>query len=411
MFIRKVLILHNRYRWRGGEDATFEAEAALLREHGHQVVEHTADNMDILAHGKLAIGKALHEAAWSRKSYASIRELAEKTAPEIVHVHNFWYALSPSVLSACHDSGLPVVLRLPNFRLLCPGAVLLNKEGRPCQDCVEAGPEPGVKNRCYHGSWFASKAVARMIKLNKKRGTWEKDVDLFLVPSEFCRNVFVRGGFPADKLVVKPNFVNDPYRDREVRSAESGVRNETSAAKRVLFIGRLSREKGLKTLLAAWKTVEAEHSDAELRLVGDGPMLEELQELAEGLNVSFPGRVEGEALFAEIQAARCTALPSECYETFGRVVVESYACSRPAVVSNIGGPAELVRDGETGLLFEPGNVDDLVTTLVNLLSDPSLCERMGEAARQEYEAKYTPDHNYELLTAAYEQAIENHKTC
>jgi glycosyltransferase involved in cell wall biosynthesis len=441
----KVLLLHNRYRWRGGEGAVFEAEAALLRERNHEVVEHVADNRDIIAKGKLATLWSLWQAARSRRSYDRVRGLCSDVEPDVVHVHNFWYALSPSVLSACHDAGFPVVLTLHNFRLLCPGAVLLDKDGRPCQACVENGPGLGVKRHCYHDSWFASWAVSRMIKLNKARGTWDKDVDLYIVPSEFCREVFVRGGFPSDKLVVKPNFVRDPYADEGLKAEGRGLREPrqgredststrspasgglpstfspqpvlsnvegpSASPPRVLFIGRLSREKGLKTLLAAWRKVEAELPEAELRLVGDGPMFAELKSLSEGLNVSFAGRVEGDELFREIEAARFTVLPSECYETFGRVVVESYACGRPAVVSDIGGPAELVRDGETGLLFEPGNTEDLAAKILKLLNEDSLRAEMGAKAREEYLASYTPEQNYELLMQRYEDAISRHESC
>jgi len=410
----RLLLLHNHYGWAGGEDRTFADEVALLREHGHEVVEHVVDNRNVLAKGRLATLLVLRRATWSRRSYNRIRKLIEEAGPELVHVHNFWYVLSPSVLGACHDAGVPVVLRLPNFRLLCPGAVLLNKDGRPCQDCVEAGPALGVERRCYHDSWLASKAVARMIEYNRKRGTWQNDVDLYLVPSQFCREVFVRGGFPTNKIVVKPNFVTDPSLHHGGHGAHGGSQSISSSSQeqahghRALFVGRLSREKGLKTLFAAWKKVQTEIPEAELRLVGDGPMLEELQGLATGLNVSFAGRVEGDELYREIEAARFTVLPSECYETFGRVVVESYACGRPVVVSNIGGPAELVRDGETGLLFEPGNAEDLAAKLTRFVGDPDTCVNLGRAGRDEYLAKYTPETNYLQLMAAYEEAMERH---
>jgi glycosyltransferase involved in cell wall biosynthesis len=587
---RKILVLHNRYLWRGGEDETFDAEVALLREHGHEVVERVADNREIVARGRLAALLGLWRGAWSRPAYREMSGLVRREKPDLVHVHNFWYALSPSVLTACHDAGIPVVLRLPNFRLLCPGGVLLDRTGRSCQDCVGQGPGRGVRRRCYHGSLLASWAVARMIRVSRRRGTWERDVDLYLVPSEFCKEVFVRGGLPAGKIAVKPNFVAEPFGlettdahrctqigagegscsvgsapsgtgptpseplppeasassaasvsaeatpdklprspseeggvryDRTGRMAPGGNSSDSSepsvlgaaaeerfqppvsppirvhlcssvanstrwtsgssvssvvksgvvklgAPLRALFIGRLSREKGLVTLLKAWREVAAA-TGAELRLVGDGPLRAELEALAAGLPVSFAGRVEGPALFEEIRAAALTVLPSECYETFGRVVVESYACGRPVVVSNLGGPAELVRDEEkaegdglqpfdsfrslravsmveratgdrlqteaegrrlkaegcrlqatdyrlqpnsesrsgaaaTGLLFEPGNAGDLAEKLLRLLADQPLRERMGAAARAEYLAKYTPEENYRLLMSCYERA-------
>lgn len=400
----RVLLLHNRYKWHGGEDAVVEAEAMLLRARGHHLVEHIADNRDILKAGRIATLLGLWRGAWSQTSSRQVRAFAAEARPDVVHVHNFWYVLSPSVLSACHDAGFPVVVTLHNFRLVCPGGILQDRKGRPCQDCVEEGGLKGVLRRCYHDSFLASAAVARMQAVNRRRGTWQRDVDLFIVPSEFCREIFVRGGFPAEKIAVKPNFVEDPL------NGAIGPAPESAGVPRVLFVGRLSREKGLRTLLAAWKLVEGQ-VDAELRLVGDGPLRDELQQLSGSSAVSFAGRVEGQDLVREIERAHLSVLPSECYETFGRVVVESYVLGRPVVVSNIGGPAELVRDGETGLLFEAGGTADLAAKLTALLTDAELRRGMGRAARQQFLAKYTPEKNYEQLMGCYRQAVENHGGC
>lgn len=395
----RVAFLHNSYRWHGGEDVTFAAEAALLRSHGHEVVEKTTTNEDLIRRGRLATALGLWRGAWSREAYREVREFVRDAAPDVVHVHNFWFRFSPSVLAAAHDGGFPVVLRLPNFRLICPGGVFLDRRGRVCMKCVGRSPWKGAIRRCYHGSFLASAAVARMIAWNRRRGTWERDVDLFVTPSEFSKGLFIRANFPADRIQVKPNFVEPPPSG----AAESPRRPDEP--KHLLFAGRLSEEKGLRTLISALLQVEAE-TGAGLRIVGDGPLRRELCDLGGSVRVSEAGDASPDRIFEEIAKATAVIVPSECPETFGRVVIEAFACGRPVVASRIGALAELVRDGETGLLFEPGDAEDLAAKLIRLLRDDDLRERLGCAGRAEYLAKYTPEENYQKLIACYERAAE-----
>jgi glycosyltransferase involved in cell wall biosynthesis len=320
-----------------------------------------------------------------------------------VHVHNFWFALSPSVFAAAHDLGTPTIAAVHNFRLLCPAGVLLNRFEQACDACIGRSPWPGVWRRCYRKSLAASYLVGRMIRLNRCRRTWWRDVDLFIVPSRFCRDTLVRGGLPAEKITVKPHFVADPRQPGAKASPRSTRSEDSHRRARALFVGRLSPEKGLRTLLAAWKRVEATR-EAELRIVGDGPLRAELEKATAGHHISFTGSLPPDAVIAEMQEAALLVLPSQCYETFGRVVVEAYACGMPAVVSRIGGPQELVAPGETGLLFDPGDAADLAGKLQTLLSDGDLRKRMGRAARERYTETYTPEINYRQLLACYERA-------
>lgn len=396
---KRILLIHTRYRWRGGEDANFDAEARLLRERGHEVVEHVADNKTVLERGKLATLKALRQAAWSKTAYNDVRRVVEKSKPDIAHVHNFWFALSPSVLAACHDANIPVVLRLPNFRLICPGAFLLNRRGEICELCIGKNPWRGVLRRCYNDSYIATSAVARMLVANRRGGTWENDVDLFLVPAAFSKDFFVRGGLPADKIAVKPNYVSDPFPD--------GPLPEKRGPVKALFVGRLSREKGVATLLKAWSLLSGD-VDAELHIVGEGPERENLKRLAGDTSIRFRGAVEPERIAEMIAGSSFLVMPSECYEALGLVVIESFSSGRSVVASRIGGPAELVRDGETGLLFAPGDSADLAHKLRKMISEPELRFKMGRAARKEYLALYTPDENYRLLIDRYKQAAAIH---
>lgn len=402
-FPQRILLVHNRYQWRGGEDVVVENEVTLLREHGHTVLEHIVDNRDILAAGTWQTLRALAHAAWSKVAYRTLREILARENPDLVHAHNFWFTLTPAIFAACRDAGVPVVLTLHNFRLLCPAGVLIHRRGHACTACVGKHPWRGVVNRCYHNSFLASAAVARMISLNRRRRTWETCVDRFLVPSEFSRALLVEGGLAAERIIVKPNFVRDLTLPDTVTPLPTEFNAESS---QVVFVGRLSREKGLLTLLAAWREVEATNSDAQLLILGDGPLLAELQQLAKGLRVSFAGRVEEAGVHAAIHASTLLVLPSECYETFGRVVVEAYVLSRPVIVSRLGGAAELVRENKTGLLFAAGKVEELRLAILSLLGDREKCLRLGAAGREEYESFFTPEANYPLLLRAYAAARE-----
>ena len=280
-------------------------------------------------------------------------------------------------------------MTLHNYRLICPGALLV-RGGKVCERCVGASPWHGVLRRCYRGSALQTALVARMISRNRRAGTWNHLVDAYIALTDFCRQVFIRGGLPAEKLHVKPNFLS-----------ENPLPAESPGAGAV-FVGRLSAEKGLRTLLAAWM----EFPNVPLTIVGDGPDRPALQDLAAALpKVSFPGYAGGPEVMARIKQASFLILPSECYENFGRCIVEAYACGRSVVASRLGSMAELVTDGQTGLLFEPGNARDLAAKVKALLADPAECQRLGRAARAEFEAKYTADRNYEMLLAIYRAAI------
>lgn len=243
-----------------------------------------------------------------------------------------------------------------------------------------------------------------MISLNRGRKTWEKDVDLFIVRSNFCLDLFERGGIPRAKTVINPVCISDP-----LASTEPVILSGPGTPK-VLFVGRLSREKGVHTLLKAWSTVRQQIA-AELHIVGDGPMRSQLASLADDASVILAGTLSREAVMRAMFDSSVVVLPSECYETFGRVVIEAFACGRPVVVSRIGGPMELVREGASGLLFDPGDANDLAGKLLTLLKDDGLRSSMGRNCRSEYLDKYTPGKNYPLLMKCYEQAIENHRQC
>ena len=386
----RILVLHNRYLHPGGEDTAYDSEVALLRAHGHEVLEYVDDNERIGRTNPLSVAL---QTTWSWRSHRAIEVEIRRFRPEIVHSHNFFPLISPAAYYACRSAGVPVVQSLYNPRLICPSATLY-RQGRLCTDCVGTTPLHGVMHACYRHSRLQTLAVASMLSVHGMLGTWSNLVSKYLVATEFYRDLFSKGGLPPSRIVIKPNFIaSDPGYDP---SGENG--------NYALFIGRLGPEKGIRPMLTAWQRLSIP-----LIVRGSGALEEEVRERIEkdGLShVKLVGRVSRTELVRLIKDARFLVWPSEgYYETFGFAAVESFAAGVPVVASRIGVMQEIVLDGETGLHFRVGDPEDLASKAEWLWERPEELRRLGANARREYEDKYTPDRNYELLMDIYRAAI------
>lgn len=379
----KILQIHNSYQQPGGEDRVVEQELDLLRSHGHEVIQLTASNDGI--RGISDRFRTALRSAYSPEAKARCAEALDVARPDIVHVHNLFPLLSPSVLDACAERAVPVVMTLHNYRLLCPGALLM-RGGHVCTRCVAGTPYAAVIHRCYRGSFLGSAVASHVVAAHRARGTWRIGVHRFIALTEFARNLFIQGGLPTDRIVVKPNFCSP------------GPASADGHRSGALFVGRLSREKGVATLLSAWKSIPNG-----LSLAGSGPYAAE-ENL--GPHVTFLGALDSETVAREMRKAQFLVMPSECFEGFGMVIVEAFAAGSPVLASRLGAMAEIVKDGVTGLHFEAGNPRDLAAKARWLFEHPDQCRRMGLNARAEYERKYTPERNYEMLMDIYEQAID-----
>jgi glycosyltransferase involved in cell wall biosynthesis len=385
----RVLLAHNHYRHRGGEDAVFAAEKWLLEKRGHEVVEYVETN-DRLArvHGPVAASMA----AWSATTYRNLTAVLERERPHVVHFHNTFAMISPSGYYACADRGIPVIQTLHNYRLMCPVATLFRR-GAVCEDCLGRRLAwPGIVHGCYHGSKLQTAAVAGVHTLHSIIGTWSSKVTAYIALSNFSRSKFIEGGLPSEKIFVKPNFAIGA-------EAAARVEHEDYA----LFVGRLSEEKGLSTLLQAWRSL----AGIRLKIAGDGPEREQVEEaVAAGGMVDYVGFQDARAVHDLMAKARCLIVPSLWYEGFPLVLAEGYAAGVCVVGSRIGALEELVADGRTGVLFTPGDSRDLGGKVRWLWDHPEEAQRMGANARREYEEKYTPERNYEMLIDIYKRAIE-----
>ena len=330
---------------------------------------------------------------WADDSYAAIKRLIKDERPEVVHFQNTFPLISPAAYYAARRGGAAVVQALRNYRALCSNGLFF-RDGRVCEDCLgRTVPWPGLSHACYRGSHPASGVVMAMQSTHNMLGTWQNQVDLYIAPSAFSRAKFIEAGFPASRIVTKPNFVHpDP-----------GVAE--GSGRFALFAGRLAREKGVLTLLEAWRRVPS----LPLKIAGDGPLRSRLQHYVEQHRltdrVELLGHQSPEQVLELMKQARVAIFPSEWYETFGRVATEAYACGIPVVASQIGAVAEIVADGRTGLHFLPGDSDDLAAKIEWLEEHPAERAAMGSAARAEYEGKYTAAHNFRMLMEIYDQAI------
>jgi glycosyltransferase involved in cell wall biosynthesis len=384
----RILQLHTQYREPGGEDAVVRAEAELLRGLGHEVVQHQMHNPV----GAMGAAGALLTSPWNPFAACSVQRVAEEIRPDVAHVHNTWYAMSPAVFRALRRAGVPSVMTLHNYRLLCANALLF-RDGALCEDCVGSHPWHAVRHRCYRGCAVLSVPAAMTIALHHDLGTWTREVDLFLALNEFSRERFVRGGLPAERIRVKPNFVSDP-----------GPRTlPASQSRTVLYVGRVSREKGVDVLINAWRLLG--NTSLELAIVGDGPMQAELERRSRAApGIRFEGRLCAEDVRRRMLAARALILPSVWYEGQPVVVLEGLAAGLPILSSAIGGMSELLQPLGKDWLVAPGATVTWAESL-RVLTDHQRIEQGSKRARALYEQKFTDTLAASALEEAYARAV------
>jgi glycosyltransferase involved in cell wall biosynthesis len=388
----RVVHLHNRYQRAGGEDRVFEMETRLLKERGHQVITWETNNATIRS--VRGAGAAL-AAVWSWRSFFRVARLMRRERPDLAHFHNTFPLISPGAYYACWLHGIPVVQRLPNYRLIAPCATLF-RDGQVCEICKgRALPTASVRFGCYRGSRLGTLAVATMLVAHRSLGTFKRRVAAYVALTEFGKGLFVEAGLPAEKIFVKPNFIHpDP----------GAAKGEGDYA---VFVGRLAVEKGVETLLRAWASLR----DVPLKIVGDGPLRARVErlvgELGLGGAVTLEGGRETETIMSLVKGARFLVFPSEWYEGFPVTLVEALACGRAVLASRIGGIPEIIDEGGSGLLFEPGQEDDLARGARYLWERPDLCRTMGAAARERFLERFSAEPNYAGLLGIYGAALED----
>lgn len=387
----RVLVIHNYYQQAGGEDAVVAEEIALL-ERNHITVELFAKHNDSIVNMPRA--QVALNTMWSKSSADEVSAVIQRFKPDVIHTHNTFPLISPSLYYAAARLNVPVVQTLHNFRLFCAQAMFM-RDGKVCEDCLGKLAWRGVVHGCYRDSKIQSAAIVSMQGLHRMLGTYQHKVTRYIALNQFCSNKFIQAGLPATRMRIKPNFIDLPLASTQQALSRAGG----------LYVGRLSKEKGLATLAQA----AAFYPQAAIDVVGTGP---EQQLLTNSPNLHLQGWQSPAEIYQRMQRAAYLVMPSIWYENFPRTLVEAFACGLPVIASRLGAMAELIEHGVTGLLFEPGNAQDLADKLQWADSNPQEMLTMGKAARSEYEAKYTSAINFKQLMDIYQDAIHafHHET-
>jgi glycosyltransferase involved in cell wall biosynthesis len=389
--VMKIVLVHNSYQQSGGEDVVFEQERANLERAGHEVIVYHRSNSEIDDLGALGRLSLVKNSVWSSDSRREFGALLSGECPDVVHVHNTFVMISPSIYSACREFGVPVVQTLHNFRLMCPSATFF-RDGKICEDCVDNSLWSGIRHGCYRDSKAATATLALILSSHRRLGTWRDSIHRYIALTDFARDKFISAGFGPAKIVVKPNFVDrDPGR-------------RTGIGDYALYTGRISPEKGLGTMLEAWERLPL---PCPLQIIGDGPDRVALEARVRERNIpgiTFRGRLPRAEAIAAVKGARFLVAPSICYEGFPMVIAEAFACGTPVLCSRLGGMKEIVADRVTGLHCAAGDAGDLAQKTAWAWSHPIEVSEMGRSARREYEKRYTAERNYELLMEIYYQA-------
>ncbi|SEF52945.1 Glycosyltransferase involved in cell wall bisynthesis [Bryocella elongata] len=388
-----ILVVHNRYAYAGGEDEAFATEIELLRSHGHNVVTHVQDNKVIADVSRMSV---VRRAFWSSEDYKAVRGLIRQHNIDVMSVHNFFPLISPAIFYAAAAEKVASIQTLHNYRLLCPGGTFL-RDGKVCEECLgSALPWKAALHRCYRGSRVQSAVTAGMLSSHRLLGTWSHMVTRYLALTAFMRDKMIAGGLPAERIVVKPNSVE-----------ETGL--GTGEGDDFLFVGRLSPEKGVDVLLRAWGKLRASGAAGvprRLRIVGTGPKEIELRAAASGWpEVRFLGHLPGAAVREEIGNAAAVILPSIWYEGLSRVMTEAFSKGTPVIASDIGPIGAAVRPGDNGVLFRVGDDADLAEALARFPARGDALSQLRSGARADFDRQYASGVVYAQLMEIYAAAI------
>lgn len=389
----KILKAHNFYLIGGGEDQSNHAEMQLLKKYGHQVNLYTENNESIKSLGLI---KTAVKTIWSQHSYNQIRELIRNYQYDILHCENTFPLISPSAYYAAKAEGIPVIQTLRNYRFLCLNSYFL-RENQVCEDCLNKPvPVPGIIHSCYKNSKLGSAVVTIMLSTHRLIRSYQNQIDIFITLTEFAKNKFIEGGLPKNKIIVKPNFV-DP--DPGIGKGEGNF---------VLFVGRLSEEKGIEILLRAWQNLSYH---LPLKIVGDGSLVDLVKNTTQAIpSIEYIGRQPVEVIYQLMGQAKALVFPSLWYEGMPRVIIEAFAKGTPVIASKLGSMETLIEHQRTGLHFTAGNAEELVQQVNWMLNHPRDWQKMRLEARLEYESYYTADQNYHQLMEIYHYALQSAKS-
>lgn len=381
----KILIAHNYYQRTGGEDVVVEGECKLLQAKNNKIIFYKRENKEINhfpTSNKLSM---LWQTSWSKRTYSEVSKIIKENKPDICHVHNMFPLITPSIYYACDDNKVPVVQTIHNYRFFCANGFFF-RDNHICEECLNRSTFHSVQYGCYRNSRIQTYSVARMQERIKKEGIWTDKINALICPTEFVYNKFIEGHFPKEKLFIKSNFIFDVPKPEYIEGNY------------FLYAGRLDYVKGINTLSLALKNLDG----LNVKIIGEGA---EIYRLRGNLNLEILGNKTHEEAISYIRNCIAVVCPSIWYETFALTIIEAFASGKPVIASRLGAMQELIEDGKTGLLFEPGDHEDLKRKIVWANENKDVIKQMGMKARRVFEEKYTAETNYIKLMAIYKKLL------
>ena len=384
----RILQIHNFYRLAGGEDIVLANEEKLMTRRGHEVWQYSLHNDSLPDMPQFQVAA---QTIWNGDAYRAVRQRIQKHGIDVVHVHNTWPLVSPAVYYAAHAESVPVVQTLHNFRMICPASTFF-RDGAPCEDCLgKRFAWPAIVHRCYRDSVPASGMAALMLAAHHTVGTYSSKVDAYIAFNKFSVEKFVSGGLPRERIRMKPNFVLD----------DPGI--GSGSGRYALFVGRLTLEKGVRTLLKVWGLVS---NSIRLKIAGQGPLQADVQAFAKAnVNVEYLGQCSRAHISELMRNAALLVFPSEWYEGSPMVILEAMACGTPVLSSDRGSLAEMIVPEENGFLFPAGSAEAMASSLEKVFARRNYLSEMRYSTRQYYEAHFTASSNYKTLLSIYEGVL------
>lgn len=409
MKLMKILYC-NKYNFAfSGTESYLFAAMEMMRAGGHETAlfsvadprgEATPYDHHFVAPVDFKNGRWIHRAGrafratYSVEARRKLRAMIGEFRPDVAHIRNIYHHLTPSILWELKAQRVPVLYHMNDFKMLCPSYNMVSARGEPCEHCKEGKFWNVVREGCYAGGRAASAVLALEAYLHRWLRTYEKCVDVILAPSQFVKEKLIEGGWNGRRVEVLPHF----------QTVSSGTETHPGSRGTILYFGRLSAEKGVGDVVSAASKLP----ELKFVIAGDGPLRGSLQAKASTLqNVRFVGHVTGAPLERLIAESQFTVFPSHAYETLGKSILESYAQARAVVASDLGSRRELVREGETGLLFCSGDVSQLVNAIQLLSNEPAWSRKMGKEGRKRVVERYSPEEHFLALSGIYERLARN----
>lgn len=394
----KILQVHNKYKTTGGEWTVLNQEYDLLRRQ-HSVDQLIVDNRKELK-SVLNKMKLVFSTHYNRTSKELVAKKLKESRADVMHVHNFFPLLSPSIFEAAREAGVPSVFTLHNYRLIHPNGLMYHN-GKIDNRSVTGSAYNCITDGVYRGSMVQTAVSAHMIEYHRKHETWQKMPSVFIALTGFSKQKFVEGGLRADRIVVKPNFIEDPV------AKNPGLLHSVPKKNRFIFVGRISHEKGVTDLVDCW----IKHNiEADLVMAGDGPLKQRLEKQSKGYkNIKWLGEVSRDEILKMLAESRALLFPTKWYEGLPMIIIEAMSVGCPVITSRIGNPQYLIDHEINGLHFEPGNPAELFERIRFLQQNKKEREKMGREAREKYLENFTPEKNFRQLMDIYRLAGDMEK--